>query len=87
MRGEGRVSAGGGSGLQTDILDYNKALGKDNKNRAWYKDDNELTFWNVIGEVTLQQNVFLHAEYAFAPDLDKGEDPDDTWTVSLNYKF
>lgn len=77
----------GGTGLQTDILEYNKALGKDGKNRAWYKDDNELTFWNVIGEVTLQQNVFLHAEYAFAPDLDKGEDPDDTWTVSLNYKF
>ena len=77
----------GGTGLQTDILDYNKTLGEDKKNRAWYKDDNEMTFWNVIGEVTLQQNVFLHAEYAFAPDLDKGEDPDDTWTVSLNYKF
>ena len=64
----------GGTGLQTDIfekLDANK----------------ELKFWNAIAEVTLMQNTYLHAEYAFAADADQGEDPDDTWTVSLNYVF
>ena len=45
------------------------------------------SFWYAAGDVTLQKNVTLHAEYAFAADADKGEDPDDQWTVSLNYKF
>ena len=40
-----------------------------------------------MGDVTLAKNVQLHAEYAFAADADQGEDPDDAWTVSLNYKF
>ncbi|EHO62711.1 S-layer homology domain-containing protein [Dialister succinatiphilus] len=67
----------GGSGLSTNILD----------GIAANKGDNELKFWNVIGDVTLLKNVNLHAEYAFGADLDKGSDPDDAWTVSLNYKF
>ena len=51
-----------------------------------------VTFWNAIANVTLQKNVQLHAEYAFAVDADKtaaGADvkDDDSWTVSLNYKF
>lgn len=64
----------GGTGLQTDILSALPAAGN-------------LTYWNAIGEVTLAKNTFLHAEYAFAPSADKGADPDDAWTVSLNYKF
>ena len=48
-----------------------------------------LTFWNALANVTLQKNVQLHAEYAFAADAEgtNGVDPDDAWTVSLNYKF
>ena len=64
----------GGTGLGTNILDNLTA-------------DNELKFWNLGADVTLAKNVQLHGEYAFAADLDKGEDPDDAWTVSLNYKF
>ncbi len=45
------------------------------------------SFWYAAGDVTLQKNVTLHAEYAFGADADKGVDPDDQWTVSLNYKF
>ena len=64
----------GDTGWQTNILD------------AVYKAD-RLKFWNAMGDVTLTKNVQLHAEYAFAADADKGADPDDAWTVSLNYKF
>ena len=64
----------GGTGLGTNILDN-------------LKNDNELKFWNLGADVTLAKNVQLHGEYAFAADLDKGDDPDDAWTVSLNYKF
>ena len=48
-----------------------------------------LTFWTALANVTLQKNVQLHAEYAFAADAEgtNGVDPDDSWTVSLNYKF
>ena len=46
-----------------------------------------LTFWTAIANVTLQKNVQLHAEYAFAADAENAVDPDDSWTVSLNYKF
>ena len=56
---------------------------------ANYLDADNLTFWNVLANVTLQKNVQLHAEYAFGADAEgtKGVDPDDSWTVSLNYKF
>ena len=64
----------GGTGLQTDIMDCVKAA-------------DELKFWNAIAEVTVMQNMYVHAEYAFAADADQGADPDDTWTVSLNYVF
>ena len=80
----------GGTGLQTDIL---KPLWKAADRTEWadgewdYKGINEVDFWNAIAEVTLMQNMYLHAEYAFAADADQGEDPDDTWTVSLNYVF
>ncbi|WP_297039540.1 S-layer homology domain-containing protein [uncultured Dialister sp.] len=64
----------GATGWQTNILDAVADAGK-------------LKFWNAMGDVTLAKNVQLHAEYAFAADADQGEDPDDAWTVSLNYKF
>ena len=56
---------------------------------ADYLNAKNLTFWNVLANVTLQKNVQLHAEYAFAADAEgtNGVDPDDSWTVSLNYKF
>jgi hypothetical protein len=47
----------------------------------------QLKFWSANGNVTLQKNVFLRAEYEFAADADQGADPDDAWSVSLNYKF
>ncbi|MBL6442192.1 MAG: hypothetical protein JNG41_05850 [Dialister sp.] len=55
-----------------------------------YLEADNLTFWTAIANVTLQKNVQLHAEYAFGADAegtDGGVDPDDSWTVSLNYKF
>ena len=64
----------GGSGLNTDIL---KAL----------SNAKNLTYWNALANVTLQKNVQLHAEYAFAGDAEVGADPEDAWAVSLNYKF
>ena len=45
------------------------------------------SFWYASADVALQKNVTLHGEYAFAADADKGADPDDQYTVSLNYKF
>ena len=64
----------GGTGWHTDILDQVANAGK-------------LKFWSANGNVTLQKNVFLRAEYEFAADADQGADPDDAWSVSLNYKF
>ena len=76
----------GGTGLNTDILDslWDAKGTADDWN---YDGANELKYWQAIGEVTLMQNIYLHAEYAFAADADQGEDPDDTWMVSLNYVF
>ena len=65
----------GGTGLQTSALNY---LTKAEK----------VTFWNALANVTLQKNVQLHAEYAFDVDAhDSDVKDDDSWTVSLNYKF
>ena len=64
----------GGTGWHTDILDQVANAGK-------------LKFWSANGNVTLQKNVFLRAEYEFAADADQGADPDGAWSVSLNYKF
>ena len=60
-----------------------------NLNNSKYIEADNLTFWTAIANVTLQKNVQLHAEYAFGADAEgtNGVDPDDSWTVSLNYKF
>ena len=65
----------GMTGLQTTPLTF---LGKGATN---------VTFWNAIANVTLQKNVQLHAEYAFSVDAEKYDKEDDSWAVSLNYKF
>ena len=62
------------TGLQTNVLGY-------------LSDATNVTFWNAIANVTLQKNVQLHAEYAFATDAEGLNDEEDAWTVSLNYKF
>jgi hypothetical protein len=67
----------GGSVWHTDML----------KNLTGADTATNLTFWNVLANVTLQKNVQLHAEYAFGADAENAADPDDAWTVSLNYKF
>ena len=75
----------GGTGLQTDILDKLSNVASSDLDSY-----DEIKFWNAIAEVTLMQNMYLHAEYAFGADGDGNatqEDPDDTWTVSLNYVF
>ena len=46
-----------------------------------------VTYWNALANVTLQKNVQLHAEYAFSVDAEGVNNDDDSWTVSLNYKF
>ena len=72
----GNATYFGGTGLQTNLLDGLTA-----------GDYSNIKYWNVMGDVALQKNVALHAEYAFGADADGGDDPDDAWTVSLNYKF
>ena len=86
----------GGTGLQTDMLgtlwnihETNKGWPADmkgTKEEIFYGAES-ITFWNAMADVALAQNTYLHAEYAFAADADAGEDPEDTWTVSLNYVF
>ena len=44
-------------------------------------------FWLANADVTLQKNVYLHAEYAFNVKTDDSVDYDDLATVSLNYNF
>ena len=68
----------GGTGLTS--YPFSKAFVKDQGQK-------EVKFWNAIADVTLQKNVQLHAEYAFAGEDQDDKDIDDAWTVSLNYKF
>ena len=66
----------GMSGLQTTPLNF-------------LSNATNVTYWNAIANVTLQKNVQLHAEYAFSVDTENntGAKDDDSWAVSLNYKF
>ena len=77
----------GGTGLSTDILSTLQTGASDVA--SVFGNCEEIKFWNAIGEVTLMQNMYLHAEYAFAAEGEGGTigDPEDTWTVSLNYVF
>ena len=72
----------GGAGLSTDVMTY---LTENNPTKAAA---NNVSFWNVMADVALQQNVYLHGEYAFGVDTEGyNGDEDDAWTVSLNYVF
>ena len=78
----------GGSVFHTDMLkNLAKPVYDANKEEFGLNGASSLKFWNAMANVTLQKNVQLHAEYAFAADADGAKDPDDSWTVSLNYKF
>ncbi len=68
----------GGTGLQTDVFSYMN---------AGISRDGNISFWNVMADVALQKNVYLHGEYAFDVDSNTATDEDDAWTVSLNYVF
>ena len=72
----------GGTGLQTDVLSY-LSKGTESFGKAI-----NVSFWNVMADVALQKNVYLHGEYAFGVDTENytGDDKD-SWTVSLNYVF
>ena len=61
---------------------------RDFMNRSFKQNESveKVKFWNVTGEVALQQNVYLHGEYDFDVKADD-KDLDDAWTLSLNYKF
>ena len=48
---------------------------------------NTVKYWLAQGDVILQKNVKLHAEYAFDVKTDDKVDYDDLWSVSLNYIF
>ena len=66
----------GGAGRSTDVFDY--------LDKGYYSN---VSFWNVMADVALQKNVYLHGEYAFGIDSNTQKDEDDAWTVSLNYVF
>lgn len=78
----------GGTILQTNYLNNlaDSFGSKAEKKSSKYQADN-LRFWNLEGDVALLKNVYLHGEYAFAGKAKHGEDPDDGWTLSLNYNF
>ena len=81
----------GGTGLQTSALALLNNTTKQNKKDQTVVDKagaTNVTYWNAMANVTLQKNVQLHAEYAFNVDTEGGDKKaDDSWTVSLNYKF
>ena len=59
----------GGTGLQTNPFGF-------------LKENDNVTYWNAIANVTLQKNVQLHAEYAFDVDDEKATNEDDLRAVS-----
>lgn len=72
----------GGTGLQTDIVN---TLKYSDESVARY---NEIRYWNLMADVTIMENVYLHGEYAFdAKGRGASGNPSDCWTVSLNYVF
>ncbi|MDY4074795.1 MAG: S-layer protein, partial [Dialister sp.] len=79
----------GGGTWHNDMLKNLTGAETVKNSNVYYQKATNLTFWNVLANVTLQKNVQLHAEYAFGADAEgtNGVDPDDSWTVSLNYKF
>ena len=81
----------GSFGIDVAYFDVEKGLYKSGMTGMQVAEDylaNSGNFFLATGEVALQKNVFLHAEYAFASDLDgDAKDLGDSYTFSLNYKF
>ena len=75
-----------------DVKDADKGLVYIPGLSGWQVSDtflyNDGNFFYAQGNYALAKGVTLHAEYAFASDLDNSKkDLDDSYTVSLNYKF
>ena len=81
----------GSFGIDVAYFDVEKGLYKSGMTGMQVAEDylaNSGSFWLATGDVVLQKNVSLHAEYAFASDLDgDAKDLGDSYTFSLNYKF
>lgn len=81
----------GSFGIDVAYFDVEKGLYKAGMTGVQVPEDyftKDGSFWLATGDVALQKNVFLHAEYAFASDLDGNEkDFGDSYNFSLNYKF
>ena len=83
----------GSFALDVAYFDVESGLYEDGMTGVQFKDATKFfstdgNFFLATGDVTLAQNTFLHAEYAFGSDADNGaKDVDDSYTVSLNYKF
>ena len=76
-----------------DVSDADKGLVYIPGLTGWQVSDKFLStngnFLYAQGNYALAKGVTLHGEYAFASDVDAANTPDldDSWTVSLNYKF
>ena len=71
----------GGTTYETDILET-----LTNYSSSTVKNQRNISYWLLMGNVAIAENVFIHGEYAFAAD-GTTEDPNDTWTLSLNYRY
>ena len=71
----------GGTTYETDILET-----LTNYSSSTVKNQRNISYWLLMGNVAIAKNVFIHGEYAFAADGDT-QDPKDTWTLSLNYRY
>ena len=79
-------------GIDVAYFDVEKGLYKTGMTGMQVSEDylmQDGSFFLATGDVALQKNVFLHAEYAFGHDADKASEGDlgDSYTFSLNYKF
>ena len=71
----------GGTTYETDILET-----LTNYSSSTVKNQRNISYWLLMGNVAIAENVFIHGEYAFAAE-GTTEDPNDTWTLSLNYRY
>lgn len=47
----------------------------------------EVKYWLATADIILMKNLDLHADYAFNVKADKGANPDDVFSVELDYRF
>ena len=48
---------------------------------------NEVKYWLATADIILMKNLDLHADYAFNVKADNGANPDDVFSVELDYRF